>query len=370
MYDIAIVGAGPAGATLARLLGPSHRVLLVDRRRLDREHLAGDPAKVCGGLLAPAAQAELARQGLGVPAQVIAGPQLFAVRTLDLVADLERLYQRFYVNVDREAFDRWLVSLVPDRVETAFGWTLAALEPDAEGPLLRFRTTQGGDVSARARCVIGADGASSAVRRLSFPHVPTGRHYAAIQAEFSGAASAPHYGALFDSSLTDYYGWTIPKGDRLLVGVAFPTSAANVPRRFSAMIEGARASGFGFGEEIARSSARVVRPSSIRELCPGSGRILLAGEAAGFISPSSAEGISFALRSGALLAGALEQGVAGADARYRVAAWPLALSVQAKAIKASAIYGRTTRRAIMRSGLGSLPVRGTGRLAPAIAAQR
>ncbi len=369
MYDIAIVGAGPAGSTLARLLGARYRVLLVDRRHLDRDHAQGELSKACGGLLAPAAQAELARQGLGVPVSVVTGPQLFAVRTLDLVADLERLYQRFYVNVDREAFDRWLVSLVPDRVETAFGWTLSALEPDADGPFLRFRTAEGGSVGVRARCVIGADGASSLVRRLSFPDAPAPRRYAAIQAEFGIGAFDAHYGALFDSRLTDYYGWTIPKGDRLLVGAAFESSS-RIAERFSAMVDGARESGFGFGEEIVRSSAQIARPSSLLELCPGSGSILLAGEAAGFISPSSAEGISFALRSAAALAGALEPGLIGADARYRAAAWPLALTVQAKALKGSAIYGRVTRRAIMRSGFGSIPVSVDSRLGPVMVAQR
>ena len=123
MYDIAIVGAGPAGATLARLLGKRYRVLLVDRRRLDlepRAELAREAVRrtagACGAARARAAGSRRA-------ASVIAGPQLFAVRTLDLAAGLERLYQRFYVNVDREAFDRWLVSLVPDRVERCFGWT-------------------------------------------------------------------------------------------------------------------------------------------------------------------------------------------------------------------------------------------------------
>jgi|GEM_PF-5650539 len=33
MYDVAIVGAGPAGATLARLISSKLRVLLVDKRR-------------------------------------------------------------------------------------------------------------------------------------------------------------------------------------------------------------------------------------------------------------------------------------------------------------------------------------------------
>jgi flavin-dependent dehydrogenase len=32
MHDLAIIGAGPAGATLARLLGDRYRMLLVDKR--------------------------------------------------------------------------------------------------------------------------------------------------------------------------------------------------------------------------------------------------------------------------------------------------------------------------------------------------
>jgi flavin-dependent dehydrogenase len=35
MYDIAIIGAGPAGSTLARLVAERYRVLLVDKRQLD-----------------------------------------------------------------------------------------------------------------------------------------------------------------------------------------------------------------------------------------------------------------------------------------------------------------------------------------------
>lgn len=359
MYDIAIIGAGPAGSTVARLLGASHRVLLVDRRELGSAHTEGGLGKSCGGLLAPAAQAALARQGLGLPASVVAGPQLFAVRTLDLVADLERLYQRFYVNVDREAFDRWLVSLVPDRVETGFGWTLTDLVADDEGPFLRFTTSHGGTVGVRARTVIGADGASSLVRRLAYPDISAPRRYSAIQAEFSVRDADPYYGAIFDSSLTDYYGWTIPKGDRLLLGAAFE-SGPGIAERFSAFVERVRECGFGMAEEVARTSAMVARPSSLLQLCPGSGDILLAGEAAGFISPSSAEGISYALTSGAALAHALEAGLGGADARYRAASWPLALKVQGKSVKSSAIYGPKSRRAIMRSGLGSIPATSRG----------
>ena len=55
-FDLAVVGAGPAGATLARLLAGRYRVLLLDRRPLWDEGPARDCDKACGGLLAPDAQ--------------------------------------------------------------------------------------------------------------------------------------------------------------------------------------------------------------------------------------------------------------------------------------------------------------------------
>lgn len=366
MYDVAIIGAGPAGSTLARLLAPRYRTLLVDRRRLDQPFVHGDAAKVCGGLLAPAAQHELARQGLGVPPDVVAGPQLFAVRTLDLAADLERLYQRFYINVDREAFDRWLVSLVPQRVERAFGWTLHGVERDTDGTFLSFATAERGRAGVRARVVVGADGATSLVRRRAFPEVSAPARYVVLQAEYELGIADPYYGVVFDEELTDFYGWTIPKAESLLVGAAFP-GAPGVGARFDRFVERVRASGLGFGAELSRGSAAVARPRSLMELCPGSGDIMLVGEAAGFISPSSAEGISYALKSASALAAALEPALTGADARYRAASWPLVLRLAAKAAKSSAIYGPATRRLIMRSGLGGIPTQ--HRLAPAPAAR-
>jgi len=205
---------------------------------------------------------------------------------------------------------------------------------------------------------VGADGASSLVRRLSFPATPAPQRYAAVQAEFALSSADPFYGAIFDSTLTDFYGWTIPKGDRLLLGAAF-VAGGGANERFDRFVDRVRASGFGFGGEVARSSAMVARPTNPLHLCPGADGVLLAGEAAGFISPSSAEGISYALRSAATLAGALESGLAGAEARYRAAVWPLALKVGAKAGKACAIYGPATRRLVMRSGVGAIaPERG------------
>jgi flavin-dependent dehydrogenase len=35
MYDVAILGAGPAGSTLARLIGDQYKVLIIEKRKFD-----------------------------------------------------------------------------------------------------------------------------------------------------------------------------------------------------------------------------------------------------------------------------------------------------------------------------------------------
>ncbi len=378
VYDIAIIGAGPAGATLARLLGTRYRVLLADRRGSDaladagtdepgrvaqRAAVArtpGSPGKTCGGLLAPSAQRELARQGLGLPRAAMSGPQLFVVRTVDLPAGLERLYQRHYLNIDRGAFDRWLVSLVPPSVDRWFGRSLIALEHedgpgDDRGVTLRFRPRLGAPGTVRARLVVGADGAASVVRRQMFPTHAAPARYLAVQGVFDTTpTSDPYYGCAFDPELTDFYGWTIPKGDGLLVGLAAPPGGGSANARFDEFVARCRAAGFRIGAERFREAAPIARPTDPRQLVTGNGDVALLGEAAGFLSPSSAEGISYALRSARALAAALRPGLEGVAERYAVAARPIALDVTLRLGKAAAISSPATRRFLIRTGLDAV----------------
>ena len=357
MYDVCIVGAGPAGSTLARLIGDRYRVLLVDRRRLDEASTGSGRVKSCGGLLAPKAQRELARQGLGLPSEVIVGPQLFAVRAVDLDAGLERTYQRHYVNVDRERFDRWLAALVPPSVDVAFGYRMCGLEYGSGDPLVRIEGPTGARASVVARYVVGADGALSAVRRLAFGNRVAPVRYAAVQASFDSGGGEPYFGAIFSRSLTDFYGWTVPKGHRTLVGLAVRPGAGTADR-FETFVSRVREIGLCAGPELERECAMFFRPGSARELLCGEGRVTLVGEAAGLMSPSSAEGISYALRSARLLAEALEPGTDGAIARYRSSALDLRLDIALRTVKSRAIYAPYARRALMRSGLGALRVTG------------
>ena len=113
MYDIAIIGLGPAGATLARLLDSSFSVVVIDKKVTEGTGVQ----KPCGGLLVHDAQKALSRFDLTLPKDVLVDPQIFAVRTLDIKTGIIRHYQRFYINLDRHKFDLWLRSLIPGTVE-------------------------------------------------------------------------------------------------------------------------------------------------------------------------------------------------------------------------------------------------------------
>ena len=117
MYDVAVIGGGPAAATFARRYlskCPAASLLLLDgQRELNK--------KPCGGLLAPDSQKALAHFDLTLPKEVLVDPQIFTVQTIDLVSRQVRYYQRYYLNMDRYAFDRWLLSLIPPQAEILSG---------------------------------------------------------------------------------------------------------------------------------------------------------------------------------------------------------------------------------------------------------
>ncbi len=358
MYDIAIIGAGPAGSTLARLLGKKYKVLLVDKRRLDVDPAEDKLVKCCGGLVAPDAQKVLAELGLGLPAKVLVGPQLFAVRTIDLTQNLERYYQRFYINIDREQFDRWLVSLVPDAVDMRFGLMYRGFERERDGFLVRL--AQGSqEFTERARILVGADGGSSQVRRHAFPAATPVNRYIAVQEWFKVKEPLPYFTAIFDPELTDFYAWTIPKEDQLLIGAALrPGPDANTKfERLKVKLQGF---GLTWSERIKREGAFIVRPVKTDQAFAGGDGVALLGEAGGWISPSSAEGLSYALASAIYLAKSLQPGLGGAVQRYAAKCAALRRNLRVKNLKSPAMYNAKLRRLVMQSGLQSVNVPGAG----------
>lgn len=349
-YDIAIVGAGPAGATLARLLDKRYKVLLLDKRDLlDSE--GEKRSKSCGGLLAPDAQEILGRLGLAVPTSVLVDPQLFLVRTIDFDNRLEQFYQRFYFNMDRKRFDEWLVSLIPAHVDIAFNCRFTSISESRDGYDIAFMHDKK-IYTEKVSLIIGADGAMSQVRRQLFPNRCNQRLYISIQEWFETNEMMPYYCAIFDSAITDFYSWTIVKDGKLLIGSALhPDKQADA--KFTALKEKLKRYGIAFGDRTKREGAYLARPMKGSDIVYGNDHAALIGEAACFISPSSAEGFSYAVKSALALSESLSHGIEGFQKRYRGNTASLRRNILLKKLKSPAMYQKTLRGFIMKSGLMS-----------------
>ena len=353
VYDVAVVGAGPAGATFARVLAmqaKNLRILLLDAQ--DETH-----KKPCGGLLAPDAQKALAHFDLVLPKSVLADPQIFAVETMDLATQTVRYYQRYYLNMDRYAFDRWLLSLVPQTVDLVSGRCLA-VQRQAEGFSLTVRT--GGEKREyTAKSIVGADGAKSLVRDTFFDR-PLFR-YVAIQQWFEATDKAfPFYSCIFDPVTSDSCSWLMHKDRFVIYGGCF--AKEDCSEKFA--LQKKRLIdylGHDFGPLVKQEACLAARPRHLRDFVTGADGVYLVGEAAGLISPSSFEGISSAIRSGSALAEAFSRGVSPrqVSACYRRKTRTLRWKLLVKTWKRWFMYTPWVRGLIMRSGLMSIRVRRT-----------
>ena len=90
IWDIIVIGAGPAGSTFAREAAKLNKSILVINGQNESS------SKPCGGLLAPDAQKLLAHSDMVLPKSVLVDPQIFSVKTMDLSSGLVRYYQRYY----------------------------------------------------------------------------------------------------------------------------------------------------------------------------------------------------------------------------------------------------------------------------------
>lgn len=353
MYDVIIVGAGPAGSTLARLIGKEYKVLVLEKRDF-KEYHEYNREKCCGGLLAPDAQLMLARFGLGIPKSVIVNPQLFAVRVLDLDNSNERYYQRNYINIDREGFDKWLASLMPSEVNVIYNCLYKSFETTEDGIAVSF-LQNGKEYKEKARMLVGADGAFSRVRKQGFERLQAPDLYISIQEYFKTDNNLNYYGAIFDSEITDFYSWTIPKDGHLIVGSALKRND-NVHKRFELLKEKLKKQGFKLEDKVKSEGTHIFRPVNINQICIGDAQVALIGEAAGFISPSSAEGLSYAFRSALELSKAIREDFSKFHTLYSSNTKSLLWNIRMKNMKIPAMYNKHLRNIIMKSGVLSVKV--------------
>jgi flavin-dependent dehydrogenase len=324
-YDVAIIGAGPAGSMLARLLQDKrYRVALFDARPLDRDYKTGDKLKSCGGLIAPDAQKFLNKMGLVIPKSIIDKDQSKYVITTDFDINISRNFKRNYININREAFDRFLLKGL--KADTYFGKLIKTIKQEKDFFIINNEV--------KAKQIVGADGALSFVRRKFFPNAKF-RQYASVQELFEGK-HVKGYTCYFDNSVSDYYGWALNKGNYTYVGYAIPEgqNAKKIFMNFKHKLK--------LGESKHQEGTVIIRPKFFHPITC-SDNIFLIGEAGGYISPSSAEGISYAFRTAQILA----------DSRlnrknFKSKMLRIQLDIMYKSLKSVFMYTPWIRHLIMR----------------------
>lgn len=310
-WDLAIVGAGPAGAAAA--LGalraaPSRRVVLVDRARFPRD-------KACGDGIAPQVGDELRALGADVLAGRAGVSRL--VVTSPGGARLDVALEPPDHVVPRAVFDALLVGAAREAGATLLQGRVQGLAQQADRVVLEGRGAADG---LAARVVIGADGVDSVVRRaLGLRH--QARHVAVALRAYAPAPPGPAVQRI--QMLADdwpSYAWSFALGD----------GRANVGYGLFADQLRARAGGrdllrdrlcAALPDQPPERGTEAVRrlPLSPGRPRPGVGRVLLAGDAAGLVNPLTGEGIWYAVASGARAGAAAVQQPDAALHVYRAA---------------------------------------------------
>ena len=348
IYDVAIVGAGPAGAIFAKeiaLARPDLKIALIDGQ-------SPESAKPCGGLLAPDAQKLLAKFDLVLPKSILEDPQIFAVETIDIDQKLIRYYQRHYLNMDRYAFDRWLLSLLPSHVNIINGRCTDIEESNGIYRILINNVGERSQIETKA--LVGADGGGSVVRRKFFNTIKV--QYVAIQQWFENKGQKlPYYSCIFDAKTSDSCSWTIHKGGYVIFGGAFKRQGCRnafdeQKARLEAFI------GNSFGDAVKTEACLVSSPRAMKDFCTGKEGVFLLGEAAGFISASSFEGLSSAMLSGKILADAFagENDLKKVQKKYHKDTRKLRLKLRVKSVKRAILCSPFMRKLIMKSGIESI----------------
>ncbi|WP_328540111.1 geranylgeranyl reductase family protein [Streptomyces sp. NBC_00344] len=292
VWDVVVVGAGPAGASAAYAAAVTgRRVLLLEKADLPRYKTCG------GGIIGPSR--DCLPPGFELPLR----DRVYAV-TFSMNGRLTRTRrsrQMLFGLINRPEFDEQLVEHAQKAgAELRTGVTVTRVEQ--HGSTVPDRRTvavvlSGGE-TVLARAVVGADGSASRIGAhvgVKMDQVDLG-----LEAEIPVPPTVAEDWAgrvLIDwGPIPGSYAWVFPKGDTLTVGVISARGEGAATKRY---LEDFIARQGLAGFEPSVSSGHLTRCRS--EDSPLSrGRVLVCGDAAGLLEPWTREGISFALRSGRL----------------------------------------------------------------------
>jgi len=301
-YDVAIVGAGPAGASAA-LICVRHgaKTVIIEKRQLPRH-------KACSGILIPRS-CRIVEDHFGkLPDHVLATPYIVAAmrmhfpsgRTFDVPIDGTGIW--------RNRFDYWLCESSGAGISDST--KMVSFEEGSDGVKLSLRKAGGERYSIRSSVMIAADGGASSIVRILDPTIHQRlKSYFNIQEIYKCTSSLePGYFHYFAMPAISPYPSAYVK-DELLVMEA----AAREGEKIGPYMERFKnylwpRIGVYNAVRIRRVGCWVTMAASSGRFHFGTDRVLVAGEASGLLNLFG-EGISSALASGLLAGQAAVKGI-------------------------------------------------------------